>query len=194
MHSVLAFDYYVLSLSEQPTITIILLRTLILSFTTITQVNSEEEVEGTRSPEHLRKSTRSRYTPSRSVRLRETKQSETDVSRHLPKKGRTSSSNFELTFNNGHIKLLHKGKKIIDLSNPEKQIFYHSMTLKLEHNSLKIINSSGYTQRKYDRVKSLITFDGRHISEYKGATVRHQLPKANSLLAKTKPSTPAASN
>ena len=148
-----------------------------LSFTTITQINSEEEVEGTRSPEHL---PRSRYTPSRSVQLRETEQSEKDVSCHLPyKKGRTSSSNFELTFNNGHINLLHKGKKIIDLSNPEKQIFHHSMTLKLEHNSLKIINSSGYTQRKYDGVKSLITFDGRHISEHKGAMISGKIPPSS---------------
>ena len=52
-----------------------------------------------------------------------------------PKKVHTSESmlNFELTYDNGNINLLYKGRKVIDLSHPEKwQAFNHSLTLKLE--------------------------------------------------------------
>ena len=148
---------------------------------------TEEEVEGTQSPEHLPKPTRTRYTQSRSDPPRETGKSETDTSRQSPyKKGLTSSSNFELIIDNGHINLFHRGKKVIDLSNPENQVFHNSVTFKLEHNSLKIINSSGYTQRSYDGVKILIAFDGRHISEHRGAMVQVFVSKGQLFVSKDK--------
>lgn len=150
---------------------------------------TEEEVEGTESPDHLPKPTRTRHTQSRSVPPRETRQSETDSShrdRSPYKKGLTSSSNFELTIDSGHIYLFHRGKKVIDLSNPKKQVFHNSVTFKLERNSLKIINSSGHTQRSYDGVKNLITFDGRHISEHGGAMVQVFVSKGQLFVSKDK--------
>ena len=66
-------------------------------------------------------------------------------------------------------------KKIIDLSNLKKQTFSHSQTLVLEHKSLKIINGTDHIQREYKGVKSLIIFDGTHISERRGLSVRVQV-------------------
>ena len=144
---------------------------------------TEEEVEGSELP----KPTRTRYTQSRSDPPRKSGESETDSSRQSPyKKGLTSSSNFELIIDNGHINLFHRGKKVIDLSNPENQVFHNSVTLKLEHNSLKIINSSGHTQRSYDGVKILIAFDGRHISEHRRAMVQVIVSKGQLFVSKDK--------
>ena len=143
------------------------------------QITPEEEAEGTRSSEHLPKPTRTRYTRSRpsTGEPRETRKS---------KKSHTSSSNFELTIDNGHINLFHRGKELIDLSNSEKQVVYHSVTLKLEDSSLKIINSSGHTQREYDGVTDLITFDGKHMSEHKRAAVRVQAAKGQLFVSRDK--------
>ena len=153
------------------------------------QITPEEEAEGTRSSEHLPKPTRTRHTQSRppTSQPRETRNSEKDASRRSSrKKSHTSSSNFELTIDNGHINLFHQGKELIDLSNSEKQVVYHSVTLKLEDSSLKIVNSSGYTQREYDGVTNLITFDGRHMSEHKRAMVRVQVPKGQLYVSQDK--------
>ena len=119
----------------------------------IIQINLEKKVEGTRSSDHLPKPTCTRHIQSRS---KKTTQKEADT-HHM--KGHTSSPNFELTIDNGCIKLFHRGKMVIDLSNPEGKVFYHSVTLKLEDNSLKIINSSGgYSHSHYHRVKKKPSF------------------------------------
>ena len=139
------------------------------------------------SPEHLPKPTRTRYTQSRSDPPRETGKSEIDSSHQsLHKKSLTSSSNFELIIDNGHINLFHRGKKVIDLSNPKSQVFHSSVTFKLEHDSLKIINRSGHTQRSYDGVKILIAFDGRHISEHRRAKVEVIISKGQLFVSKDK--------
>ena len=148
----------------------------------IIQINLEEKVKDTRSPEHLPKPTHTRQTQSRS---KKTTQKETDT--HHIEKGHTSSSNFELTIDNGHIKLFHSGKMVIDLSNPEREVFYHSVTLKLEDNSLKIINSSdGYVHSHYDGVKNVITFDGKRISEHRGAMAQVQVLKGQLFVSQDK--------
>ena len=118
---------------------------------------------------------------------RKVRQSEMDVSlRHVPTKAHTTTSNFELSFDNGHINLLHNGKKIIDLSNPERQTFSHSLTLVLEHKSLKIINGTDHIQSEYNGVKSLIIFDGTHISERRGLSVRVQISNGQLFVGRDK--------
>ena len=133
--------------------------------------SEENNVEDTTSNVHLTKATVTSTGHTRgklrSVRLRKPRQSEPHRLHHSTKKVQTSTSNFELTFDNGHINLLHKGEKIIDLSSPEKQTFSHSQTLKLKDNSLKITNSSDHTQTKFNGVKHLITFDGRLMSKHR---------------------------
>ena len=145
---------------------------------------TRSEMENTRPGRHLNDSftTRNADNSKTTGRIaskphsRKIRQSEADVSqRHVPTKAHTTTLNFELSFDNGHINLLHNGKKIIDLSNLKKQTFSHSQTLVLEHKSLKIINGTDHIQREYKGVKSLIIFDGTHISERRGLSVRVQV-------------------
>ena len=74
---------------------------------------------------------------------------------------------------------------MINLSNPEREVFYHSVTLKLEDNSLKI-SSGGYVHSHYDGVKNVITFDGKRISEHREAMAQVQVLKGQLFVSQDK--------
>ena len=104
--------------------------------------------------------------PARSRRARKSdpdRKNDPDLPAAVPL---TSTLNFELNFDRGHIYLSHKNKQIIDLSNPVKRTLTNSLSLSLKGNVLVISNVSGHIQKEYYGVNRLFVFNGTHVSEF----------------------------